>query len=247
VPNDGGKVALVTGASKGIGRAIAQRLASSGFTVAAHYGGDAAGAGETVKAIEAQGGRAKSFAAGVVDGGAVHALFDAVGSTFGRIDVVVKNAGVGMPPTRIADLEEADFDRIMQTNVKGGFLVLREAARALAEDGRIVSIATTMTQVGRPGFGAYTASKAALEGLTRVLAAELAARRVTVNAVAPGPTDTALFRKGKTDAQLAASAAFSPMNRVGTPEEVAAVVAFLASAEASWVTGQIIRANGGWV
>ena len=218
----------MTGASKGIGRAIAERLAAAGASVAVHYGKDAAGAAGTVEGIEVHGGRARAFPADVTDADGVHALFDDVVAAFGRIDVVVNNAGVGLPPTPIADLAEADFDRVMRTNAKGGFLVLREAARRLPEGGRIVSIATTMTLTGRPGFGAYTASKSAIEKMTRVLARELAAKRITVNAVAPGPTDTALFRKGKTEAQLAASAAFSPMNRVGRPDEVANVVAFLA-------------------
>jgi 3-oxoacyl-[acyl-carrier protein] reductase len=190
------RVALVTGASKGIGQAIALQLAAGGMALAVHYGGDEAGAAETVKRIQAAGGTAKAFKADVADSGQVGALFEQALSAFGRLDVVVNNAGIGLPPTPIAQLAEADFDRVMATNTKGVFLVMREAARRLAEDGRIVSIATSISLTGRPGFGVYAASKAAVEGLTRVLARELAPRRFTVNAVAPGPTDTALFRRG---------------------------------------------------
>lgn len=242
-----GKVALVTGASKGIGRAIAERLAADGAALAVHFGEDAAGAAETVRRIEAGGGKARALRADIVDSAQVSALFEEVQDSFGRIDVVVNNAGINVAPCPLAEIAEADFDRVMQTNAKGVFLVMREAAKRIGDDGRIVSIATTMDLTGRPGFAAYVASKCAVEGLTRVLARELASRRITVNAVAPGPVDTALFRMGKSEAQLQASAAFSPMNRVGRAEEVAAVVGFLASAQASWVTGQVVRANGGWI
>jgi 3-oxoacyl-[acyl-carrier protein] reductase len=245
--HDTARVALVSGASKGIGEAIAARLAADGFRVAVHYGGDETGAAGVVQRIAAAGRTARAFAANIAVSAEVRKLFDAVIAAFGRLDVVVNNAGVGLPPTPIAQVSEEDFDRVMTTNARGTFLMMREAANRLPEDGRIVSIATSLSVTGRPGFGAYVASKSAVEGLTRVLARELAPKRITVNAVAPGPIDTALFRKGKTEAMLNASAAFSPLNRVGQPGEIADVVAFLAGPQSTWVSGQVVRANGGWI
>ena len=241
------KVAIVTGASKGIGQSIAQRLAADGMQVVVHYGKDEAGARATVEQITKAGGKAKALGAEVSSAKDVKKLFEDTRAAFGRVDVLVNNAGVNAGMIPIADLSEADFDRMIATNTKGVFLMMREAARAIGEDGRIISIATTLALTARPGFGGYAASKAAVEGLTRVLARELAPRRITVNAVAPGPVDTALFRTGKTEAQVKASEAFSPMNRLGKPEEIASVVSFLAGSESSWVTGQVVRANGGWL
>lgn len=241
------RVALVTGASKGIGQAVAERLGRDGVTVVVHYGGDAAGAAETARRVESVGGRAHVVSGNVARAADVERIFGEVEARFGGLDVVVNNAGVNMGLTPIANLQEADFDRLMETNAKGSFLVLREAARRVREGGRIVSTSTTLVVTARPGFGAYVASKAAIEGMTRVLARELGPKRITVNAVAPGPVDTALFRTGKTEAQIKMSSDFSVFGRLGTPEEIAAVVAFLAGPEASWVTGQVVRANGGWM
>jgi 3-oxoacyl-[acyl-carrier protein] reductase len=240
------RVALVTGASKGIGKAAAERLARDGFAVLIHYGGDEAGAKATVADIEAAGGKARALRADVTRAADVARLFEETIAALGRIDVVFNNAGINIAPTPLAQMEEADFDRVMNTNMKGAFLVMREAARRVADDGRIINVSTTMVAQPRPNGSIYSASKAAVESMTRILAREIASRRVTVNAVAPGPVDTALFRAGKTEAALKMAAEFSPLNRVGQPDEIAAVVSFLASPQSSWVTGQIVRANGGW-
>ena len=239
------RVAIVTGASKGIGQAIAERLGRDGLNVCVNYAGDRDGAQETARRIEAGGGSALVVGTSVANAAGVEAMFAQALSRFGRIDVVVSNAGINNSPMPIAELEEADFERIMETNAKGSFLVMREAARRLGESGRVICITTSMCVAPRPGFGVYTASKSAVEGMMKVLARELAPKQITVNAVSPGPIESPMLRRGKTAAQLQQIAALSPMNRVGTLEEVANVVSFLASPEASWVTGQVVHANGG--
>ncbi|MBI4191150.1 MAG: SDR family oxidoreductase [Betaproteobacteria bacterium] len=239
------RVAIVTGASKGIGQGIAEKLAKDGLNVCVHYGGDQAGASETARRIESGGGRAHLIRADVANAAEVENMFAQVMSHFGRLDVVVNNAGIINSLIPLVDVQEADFDRVMETNTKGAFLMMREAAKRLKHNGRIICVTTSLCVVPRPGFGVYVASKAAVEGLMRVLARELAPKKITVNAVAPGPVDTAMLRKGKTQAQLRQIAELSPMNRVGTTEEIASVVSFLASSGASWVTGQVVHVNGG--
>ncbi|GAA4332869.1 SDR family oxidoreductase [Pigmentiphaga soli] len=239
------KAALVTGASRGIGQAIARRLAADGFAVVVNYAGNAAKARETVAAIEAGGGRAVAIQADVADPASVAALFDGARQAFGRIDVVVNSAGV-MPMAPIAAGSLEAFDQVIATNLRGTFLVLSHAATALGEGGRIIALSTSVIAKAFPGYGPYIASKAGVEGLVHVLANELRGRGITVNAVAPGPVGTELFFNGKTPEQIGQIARLAPLERLGTPEEIANVVSFLAGPDGGWVNSQVLRANGGF-
>jgi 3-oxoacyl-[acyl-carrier protein] reductase len=240
-----GKVALVTGASRGIGRAVAEELAAGGAAVAVNYVANAAAADEVVAAIAARDGRARTFRADLARAGQVEGLFADVREAFGRLDILVNNAGLAHYAP-IGDYPIEDFDRLMAVNVRGPFLACRQAARQMADGGAIINITSTVTRVMLPNYGVYAATKGALEQMTRVLAKELGARAITVNAVAPGPTDTDLFRHGKTEAQIANLAAAAALNRLGTPRDTARVVAFLAGPQGRWVSGQIIPVNGGF-
>lgn len=239
------RVALVTGASKGIGQGIAERFAKDGMNVCVHYAADKAGAEVTARRVREIGSKAHIVRADVGKSADVARMFDDVVAHFGRLDVVVNNGAAMHLLTPMIEIQEAEYDRVMETNAKGAFLMLSEASRRLKENGRIVCVTSTVTANPRPGFSVYMASKLAAEGFVRVLALELAAKKITVNAVAPGPVDTAMMRTGKTEEQIRDIIALSPMNRVGTKEEIAALVSFFASVEASWVTGQIVRMNGG--
>ncbi|WDS35122.1 SDR family oxidoreductase [Pseudoxanthomonas sp.] len=239
------KTALVTGASRGIGRAIAQRLAADGFNVVVGYAGNAAKAAETVDAITGAGGQAIAVQADVADAAAVDALFAQTLARFGRVDVVVNSAGVmDMAPITTDSLDK--FDAMVATNLRGAFLVLARAAQHVAEGGRIVALSTSVIAKSFPNYGPYIATKAGVEGLVKVLANELRGRNVTVNAVAPGPTSTELFLTGKSEEQIAQLAKLPPLERLATPEDIAAVVAFLAGADGGWVNAQVLRANGGF-
>lgn len=237
------RVALVTGASGGIGRAVARRLATEGMAVGVHYAGNKAAAQETVAAVEAAGGRAVAVTGDVADEQAMADAFSAVEGAFGGIDVVVHTAGV-MTLAPIAEFDLDAFDRLMRTNVRGAFVVAREAARRVRDGGAVVTFSTSVTRLAFPGYAPYAASKGAVEAMTLVLAREMRGRDVTVNAVAPGPTATPLFLEGKDQETIGRLAAQPPLERLGTPDDIAETVAFLAG-PGRWINGQVLFANGG--
>ena len=239
-----GKTALVTGASRGIGRAVALKLGQMGAAVVVNYMNNVAAAEEVVEQIAAQGGKALAIQADMADPAAIEQLFDQAIGEFGQLDILVNNAGIAIYKA-IAEVSEDDYEKLFSLNVKGLLFACQQAARKLADGGRIINISTSVTKMMLPSYGLYAASKGAVEQLTKVLAKELGLRGITVNAVSPGPTDTELFREGKTEEQIRQMGAMAAFNRIGTPEDIAGAVALLASAEAGWISGQNICANGG--
>lgn len=237
--------AIITGASGGIGRAVAHRLAEDGFAVVASYAGSESKAAETVAAIEAAGGRASAVRADVAHAADVERLFSTAIGTFGEIDVVVNCAGI-MPLSPIEGSDTEVFDRVIATNLRGSFLVLAQAARHVRSGGRIVAVSSSVIAKAFPTYGPYIASKAGVEGLVHVLANELRGRDITVNAVAPGPVATDLFLAGKTEAQIEQLRKVAPLERLGQPDDIAGVVSFLAGPDGAWINGQVLRANGGF-
>ena len=240
------KVAIVTGASRGIGAAIAQRLASDGFTVVINYAGKAAEAEQLAGDIEKAGGRAITAQADVSDPAAVARLFDAAEAAYGGVDVLVNNAGI-MKLAPLAESDDALFDGQIAVNLKGTFNTLRQAARRLRDGGRIVNLSTSVVGLKLENYGVYAATKAAVETMTAILSKELRGRSITVNAVAPGPTATDLFLDGKSPELIERMAKMNPLERLGTPADIANAVAFLAGPDGGWINGQVLRANGGMV
>ncbi|MFE5190907.1 SDR family oxidoreductase [Streptomyces sp. NPDC056628] len=238
------RVAIVTGGSRGIGRRAVGRLAADGCAVVVGYAGSQDKAEAAVKEAVAAGGQAIAVRADVADEHAVATLFDTAEEHFGGVDVVVHAAG-RMALAPIAELDLTVLDELHRTNIRGTFVVAQQAARRVRPGGAIITFSTSVVKLSFPGYGAYAASKGAVEAMTLILARELRGRDVTVNAVAPGPTATDLFLDGKDEQTIAHLASQPPLERLGTPTDIAEVVAFLASPAGHWINGQVVRANGG--
>ncbi|QOG00799.1 SDR family oxidoreductase [Flavobacterium sp. MDT1-60] len=238
------KVVLVTGASRGIGAAVAKNLAERGAKVIVNYAGGLQSAEETVATIKNAGGDAIAIQADVSKSDEVKAMFDQAIAHYGKIDVLVNNAGI-MITKLIKDTTDEDFTRQFDINVRGTFNTLREAATRLADNGSIINFSTSVNRIMLPSYGTYVATKAAVEQLTRVMAKEVGARGININSISPGPTNTALFTTGKPQEVIDRLASLSAFNRLGEPEDIAQTVAFLASDDAKWITAQNIGVNGG--
>lgn len=239
------KIAIVTGGSKGIGAEVCRRLAADGLGVIVDYSGDPAPADELVSVIEGAGGLAKAVKADVSDPAAVLSLFDAA-EELGTLQALVNNAGI-MKLSTLAEADDALFDRHVAINLKGVFLGIREAAKRMGSGGRIVSFSSSVVGLYQPTYGIYAATKAGVEAMTHIAAKELGPKGITVNAVAPGPVATSLFLDDKSEEQVEHVKKMIPMGRLAEPQDISAVVSFLVSQDGGWISGQVIRANGGIV
>ena len=240
-----GKVAIVTGGSGGIGKAVSERLAKDGFSVVVGYSGGAEKADAVVSGVEAAGGKALAVQADVSKAAEVAALFEQTVSKYDQVDVVVHCAGI-MPLSPIAKADVDTFDKVIATNLRSTFLIFTEAAKHIAEGGRVIAFSSSVVAKAFPTYGAYVASKAGVEGLVHVLANELGKQKVTVNVVAPGPVNTPLFTKGKSQEEMDKIAQMAPLGRLGEPDDISGVVSFLAGPDGKWVNSQVLRANGGF-
>ncbi|YBV93759.1 SDR family oxidoreductase (plasmid) [Phyllobacteriaceae bacterium JZ32] len=238
------KTAIITGAGKGIGAAIARRLADDGCAVVVNYARDEAAARQVVQDIEEAGGKATAVQADIGNPSGMSALFNAAEAASGPVDILVNNAGM-MRLSPLADATDADFDEHCAVNLGGTFRGMREGALRLRDGGRIISLSSSVVGFYQPGYGLYAATKAAVEAMTHVLAKELGPRGITVNAIAPGPVETDFFMRGKSEELVANITRMIPLGRLGRPDDIADIVAFLAGAESGWINGQTIRANGG--
>lgn len=239
------KVAVITGASRGIGKAIAERLAADGFTVVVNYANSTAEAEQVIEGIKARGGDAVAIKADVSEVAQVEGLFAETVERFGSVDVVVQNSGI-MPLSPIGKGDVETFDHVIKVNLRGTFLVLAQAAQHISAGGSIIAFSSSVLTKSFPTYGPYIASKAGVEGLVHVLANELRGRNVTVNAIAPGPIATDLFLKGKTEGQIVELTHMAPLERMGQPNDIAGVVSFLAGPDGHWMNSQVLLANGGF-
>ena len=242
----GTKIALVTGASRGIGAAIAKRLAKDGFQIVVNYVGNADAANEVIDEIKILAGQAVAYKADVSDALAVSQMFEFVESSMGKIDVLVNNAGI-MELKALANTDDEHVNKLIDVNLKGTINTLRKAPTILKQGGTVINFSSSVVGLKLETYGVYAATKAAIESLTAIMAKEMRGHNITVNAVAPGPTATELFLKGKPDDVVARMAKMAPLESLGTPEDIASVVAFLASPDSHWINGQVLRANGGVV
>jgi len=237
-----GKIAIVTGASRGIGRGIAEQLGQDGATVIINYAGSKEDANQVVDTIRSKGGKAIALQANFSQIGDIQRLFQEVSDRYGQLDILINNAGIAAGGM-IAEVTEEDYDKVFNVNVRGVLFSLQEAARRMNNGGRIVNISSSTTIHPKQGMAIYAASKAAVKLFTEVMAQEVGVRGITVNTVMPGPTIPGMFGKMLPEVQQQAAAS-SPFNRVGTPQDIADIVAFLVSEESRWLTGQAIGANG---
>lgn len=238
------KTAIITGAGKGIGAAIARRLAADGHAVLVNYARDQAAAEDVVASVVESGGKARAVQGDVSDPLTMAALFDAAEKNFGAVDILVSNAGT-MRNAVIASATDDDLDQHCAVNLGGTFRGMREAAKRLQNAGRIISISSSVVGLYQPSYGLYAATKAAIEAMTHVLAKELGPRGITVNAVSPGPIETDFFMNGKSEELIRNITRTIPLGRLGAADDIAAIVSFLAGADGGWINGQVIRANGG--
>ena len=240
------KVILITGASRGIGAFTARLLAQQGHKIMINYANNDAEAIQVQQSIQALGGTASIYKANISNSAEVTRLFDEIIQTYGRIDVLINNAGI-LKLNKIEDLEDESIDQVLAINIKGPLYTMREAAKKLAHGGKIINLSSSVIGMKLEGYGVYTASKAAIESLTAILAKELRGKNITVNAIAPGPTATALFLEGKSDALIEQLSKAAPLERLGTVEDIAAVLDFAVSDASNWVNAQVLRVNGGIV